>query len=76
MMAAVLPYFKSGKRGYNNYLLASTVVIQLPQISYNDLFNHCAVQSEFKFKKLGQNGVYGLGSEIPNFKNKKVVKTM
>ena len=61
-------YFRSGKREYDNYFLASTVVIQLPQISYFGL----QAQSEFKFKILGQNGVYGEDLKSLTLRTKKV----
>jgi hypothetical protein len=41
-MFTIHRYFRSGKRKYNNYFWAFTVVAQLPQISYYDPFNHCA----------------------------------
>ena len=67
-------YFRSGKREYNNYFLAFTVVIQLPQMSYYDPFNNCAgpiwVQIQNPWSKRG----LWWSSEIPNFKNKKSVQ--
>ena len=52
-------YFRSGKKEYNNYFLAFTVVIQLPQISYYDPFNHCAGPIWVQIQNPWSKQIYG-----------------